>query len=286
MSKTPWQASRDKSGWNGGYVEWLDGKTAYQSIVFSWLLPEAYWRAAWLRSLGYSVVAGGPAVYLRPDFMKPVTEVCEYVEDAISRHNPNATFTSRGCIRQCRFCAVPKLEGELHELDDWPLRPIVCDNNFLATSRKHFDDVIDKLKLLKGIDFNQGLDARLLTRYHAGRFAELNVRTIRLSWDIVEMGSAFMKAFDLLLAAGFPAKKISVYILIGFMDTPEDALYRLQIVRNLGAWPFPMRYQPIDAKIKNEFVGEHWTHKELQRFVRYWCNLRHTSKIPFGDFIG
>jgi len=33
-------------GWLGGLADWTDTDTAYISVVFSWMLPEAYQRAA------------------------------------------------------------------------------------------------------------------------------------------------------------------------------------------------------------------------------------------------
>jgi hypothetical protein len=203
--------------------------------------------------------------------------------DALPRHNPAATFTSRGCIRQCSFCAVPRLEDDLRELDDWPIRPIVCDNNLLATSRAHFDRVVDSLKPLRHVDFNQGLDARLLTRYHAGRLAELDC-TVRLALDSTRNESAFMEAYHLLRKAGIPKKRIRVYVLIGYQDSPDDALHRLQLVRGLGVTPNPMRYNPLDSLMRDAYVGPNWTDRELTRYVRYWSHLQFFGAVPFEEF--
>lgn len=271
--------------WSKSLVEWTEDDAAYLSVVFSWDLPQAYQRAVWLRASGYRVLAGGPAVKLNPGYLAEVAECDGTYVDAIAWHNPNATFTSRGCIRRCSFCAVPKLEGDLRELDNWPVRPIVCDNNLLACSRRHFDAVIDLLKPLHGIDFNQGLDARILTEYQAGRLAELDC-TVRLAFDSVGYEPQFMRAFERLRAAGFPLDRIRVYVLIGYKDTPDDALYRLQRVAGLGLKPNPMRYQALDAMRRNSYVGPGWTNSELRRYMRYWANLRFLQAVPFAEFSG
>lgn len=271
------------NGWSGGYIEWIIKDTAFLSVVFSWRLDEAYQRANWYKMQGYKVRAGGPAITTNPGFMGTVADITGQV-NALPRHNPDATFTTRGCPRRCSFCAVPKIEGDLIELDDWPIKPVICDNNILAASRKHFDSVIDKLKSLKQVDFNQGLDARLLTEYHAGRLAELDLKCVRLAWDHSKLEPQFMKAFETLRRARIPANRIRSYVLIGFNDTPEDALYRLRTIRNLGAWPNPMRYQPLNTKKKNSFIDSGWTHRELIKFMRYWSNLRYTGAIPFGEW--
>jgi len=272
--------------WSSRFVELTDeaAMQAWFSVVFTWDLPEAYQRAVWLRQLGYTVHAGGPACLLMPDYLARVATVNQGAEnDMISLHNPNATFTSRGCVRLCPFCAVWRIEGQLRELNDWPVRPIVCDNNLLACSRVHFDSVIDKLKPLRGIDFNQGLDARLLTEYHADRLAELDCM-VRLAFDSVSYEVDFMCAFEMLRAAGFPKHRIRVYVLVGFRDTPDDALYRLRTVAGLGIDPNPMRYNPLDTLRRDSYVGPNWTDSELTRYVRYWANLRYFRAVPFEDF--
>lgn len=269
--------------WSGGYIEWIEDDTVFLSIVFSWQLDDAYQRACWYKILGYNVRAGGPAVIMNPGFLDSIADTSEQI-DALPRHNPNATFTTRGCPRKCDFCAVPKIEGSLVELDDWPIKPIICDNNILAANRKHFDSVIDKLKPLTQVDFNQGLDARLLTPYHAERLAELDLKCVRLAWDHSRLEAQFMRAFEALRNADIPANMIRSYVLIGFNDTPEDALYRLQTIRSLGAWPNPMRYQPLNTKKKNEYIHPNWTHRELIKFMRYWSNIRYTGGVPFDEF--
>lgn len=281
--KTSWQASRTRGGWGSGMAEWYDGETANLSVVFSWNLADAYQRANFLKAQGYRVRAGGPAITLNPQALEGVAEIGGEA-DALPWHNPNATFTSRGCIRHCPFCIVPKIEGELRELEDWPVKPIVCDNNLLACSLRHFDRVIDRLKGIKDVDFEQGLDARLLTPYHAYRLAELKTRCVRLAWDNVHTETQVMNAIIRLRDAGFSAGHIHVYVLIGFKDTPDDALYRLRTVANLGAYPNPMRYQPVNSERRNAYVDANWTDAELKRYMRYWSNLRITRKIPFEEF--
>mgnify|MGYP000040519326 CR=1 FL=1 len=278
-----WQRVKRKSGWHAGLVDWVEGDTAYLSVAFSWNLPDAYQRAVWYQTQRYRVLAGGPAVSFNPGYLSSVAETCGEYPDAVARHNPQATFTQRGCIRQCPFCIVPKIE-QMHELADWPVRPIVCDNNFLACSDAHFNRVIDRLKPLEKIDFNQGLDARLLTRERADRLAELDMKAVRLAWDSTGMETIYLRAVQLLTDAGFPPGVLRTYVLIGFTDTPEDALYRLETIRALGIWPNPMRYQPLDSLRRNEYVGPHWTDAELKRFMRYWSNLRVTNRIPFAEF--
>lgn len=256
---------------------------AYLSIPFTWDIQKGYQRASWLRQQGYDVKAGGPGVMLLPEYLVDIAK-CGDTIDALPHHNPDATFTSRGCIRRCSFCAVPIIEGELRELDSWPVRPIVCDNNLLACSKVHFGKVVDSLKTLKGIDFNQGLDARLLTQYHADRLAELDC-TVRLAWDTTSLGNQFMTAYERLRKAHIPKNRIQCYALIGYKDTPDDAWFRLRTIWNMGIKPNPMRYNPLDAMVRDSYVAPDWTERELTKFMRYWANLVHTAGVPFEEFV-
>lgn len=266
-------------GWGNGLVEWHDGDTYYFSVVFSWLLETCMKRVCEVLAQGYKVRIGGPAA----DYAG-ISSPDACVVDAASRHNPDACRTSTGCIFKCDFCLVPKIEGDLKEKDHWTPKSKVYDNNLTACSRRHFDRVIDSLKPVPDVDFNQGVSAVLLTSYHASRFAELDLKFVRLAWDSVDYESKFMQGYEILRNAGIPKSKISVYVLIGFKDTPEDALYRLEAVRSLGINPFPMRYQPLDTLKRNSYVGGYWTHNELMRYVRYWSNLRIVGKMPFAEF--
>jgi len=269
--------------WPGTFAEWVDGNIAYLSVAFTWDLQAAHQRAVWLAQQGYRVRAGGPAVSLVPHMLADVAELGGEV-DALPHHNPDATFTSRGCVRSCPFCAVPKIEGSLRELKEWEPRPIVCDNNLLACSRVHFDAVIDRLKPLSRIDFNQGLDARLLTKHHAERLAELDCM-VRLAWDHIDTGNAFMAAYERLRRAGIPKRRIRVYVLIGYEDTPDDAWFRLRTVMNMGIMPNPMRYNPLNALVRDAYVAPAWSDRLLTETMRYWANLRFTQGVPFSEWL-
>ena len=278
---------KEKVSWSGGLIDWIEEDTAYVSCVFSWQLDKAYMRALFLQSSGFYVKVGGPAIINNPSMFTAFD--LTGLPDALERHNPDATFTSRGCIRNCSFCAVPKIEGKLVELDDWKVNPIICDNNLLACSDSHFDKVIDRLleNNISGIDFNQGLDARLLSIHHAIRFEELPKDTIiRLAWDDTKTEYKYRKAFELLIKHGIKTQQIRVYVLIGYNDTPDDARYRLDTVRGMGALPNPMRYQPLHAKRKNEYISPNWTYKELADYMRYYARLNMLGFMPFDEYRG
>jgi len=269
--------------WPKRIVHWTDDDTAYISVVFTWLLPEAYPLAVSYQRQGFRVKAGGPAVGLMPWYLAQVAEVNGDIE-ALPRHNPEATFTSRGCIRNCPPCAVPWIEGPLTELPHFEPNRVVCDNNILACSKKHFDRVIDSLMPVHGIDFNQGLDARLFELPHLDRFRDLDLAVIRFAWDDVQLETIVINAVRSLINAGFPRSKLRVYVLINYNDTPDDATYRCNTLKQLGIFPNVQRYQPLTTLVKDSYISPNWTAPILDKFVRYWNRQIYFKNVPYNEF--
>lgn len=256
--------------WRKGIASWKCGETLYISVPFTWLMDEAEKMAATHKG---SVLIGGPGT------MNPDQECPGF--NPLLFHNPAATFTTRGCPNRCDFCAVPKLEGEFREIANFRPAPIICDNNFTAASRKHQERVIDKLKQFPMVDFNQGLEARRFTPEFADLVGQLKCK-VRFSFDHINYESTVKKAVD--LCRQRTTKDIGLYVLIGFNDTPEEARYKLETVRSWGIRPNPMRFQPLNAKKKNEYVSQEWTELELARMVDYYSRLRWFEHIPYKDF--
>ena len=256
--------------WRKGIAQWSVGKTLYISVPFTWNLEEAQRIAdEWARG---PVHIGGPAI--------GIPSKCEGFEP-IMFHNPCATFTTRGCVNNCPFCAVPKLEGDLREIPDFRPAPMICDNNLLAASKAHIRRVVDKLKVFPYVDFNQGLEAKRFTPEIADMLGELKCK-MRFAFDDWSSESAVKDAID--LCRERVTKDIGVYCLIGFNDTPEDARARLEMVRSWGIFPNPMRYQPLDAHAKNCYVAPGWTERELKKMTRYYSRLTQFNGIPYEQY--
>jgi hypothetical protein len=267
------------------YIDtWRSDERLFISVPFTWLLSEAKTLADRHHGLfPGKVIAGGPAVKLcGAPWADETPETCAI--DVLALHNPDATFTTRGCPNQCPFCAVPKIEGEFRELSRWRRAPIVCDNNLLASSRHHFEAVIDSLLDLPGVDFNQGLDARRFTAWHADQIARLRRCKVRFAFDHAAMESKVADAIAVGRKAGL--RDFGVYVLIGWRDSPAEAQYRLETIRSWGVWPNPMRYQPLDAERKNMYVAPGWTEAELRRMQRYYSRLAWLEHIPYADYQG
>ena len=258
-------------------MEWVEGNTAFLSVVFTWQLPQAYSRCVWHAQQGYRVKAGGTAVSLLPDYLKGVAEVGDSLT-CLQRHNPDATRTSLGCPNKCQFCGVQYIEPEFKELPSWFIAPIICDNNLTACSRVHFGKVVDSVKPLKNIDINQGLDARLFRKWHLDRLRELSLYKLRFSWDYMSEEKQVMDTLNMVINSGFPKSKLHVYVLFNHKDSPQEALYKCETLWNMGIIPNIQRFQPLDCLVKNKYIDKAWNRQFLSDFTLYWSR----RYLPLG----
>lgn len=199
-----------------------------------------------------------------------------------SQWDGSIMFTSRGCINRCPFCLVPKLEGEMRSVLKDPFshihpehtRVILWDNNFLALT-----DWEEKIRLLsesnKWIDFNQGLDARLMTKDKAEALATLKIKDIKMAYDGTHEKNAVHRAVELLEDAGFSRRKISFYTLYNFYDdisrfydTPDEFYARVTDIIDMGCASYPMRYVPLMALSKNDYVSPFWRVDQLEAVAK------------------
>lgn len=263
---------------------WRIGSYAYASIVFSWQIDVARKHFNDVPKVCKRIV-GGPAAMMHRDRIDYADVHDSTPFDVLSLHNPFATFTTRGCPNRCSFCIVPDLEPEYIELTEWKHAPIVCDNNILAASRTHLTRVIDSLIPFPSIDFNQGLDASLFDEWRIDELRRLNHVRLRFAFDNINGEQRVVDAIARAHDAGF--RDINVYVLIGYHDTPDDARYRLDLMRSLQVYPNPMRYQPLGAKQRNEYVDDNWTERELKHMMRYYSRLRFFERIAstFDDYV-
>lgn len=249
----------------------MGGNIMCVSIPFTWNLKEVHARLSTKDFTFDEAWVGGPATKLMPKFFDDLEHVTvkEVYHGAMQIVNPQATKTTTGCIRSCGFCAVPKNEGKLIELSEWPDLPVICDNNLLASSVEHFDRVIDRLKVHGWADFNQGIDSRLLTDYHAKRLREIGRPMIRLALDSMAYSEQWEVAFDRLRSAGFPLSAIRSYALIGHEDNPThtvgEAWTRCGWIENHRIKVLPMWYHRLDAMEKNVVTEADDTHPHGQK---------------------
>lgn len=188
-------------------------------------------------------------------------------------------FLSRGCIRNCQFCIVPRKEGAIRDVA-WPdevANPkskelILLDNNFLASPlwREKSQQIIDRGYK---VDFTQGLDIRLVDQEKAKYLATMKHRKrIHFAFDHICIESDVRAGIELLLKEGIHHDRLSFYILVNFNSTIEQDLKRIAILDEYGVNSFVMIYNK---------AGAPQTIKHLAR----WCNKYQTKKsCRFEDY--
>lgn len=270
-------------GWSGGIAEWHSDGTAYISVAFTWLLDEAYQRAAYYKGAGYRVKVGGPAVFVRKDYLSDVAEVGGDLPDSITRHNPNATFASRGCPVGCWFCIVPAMEGrEFTLIPDFTVRPILCDNNLSALPAKYQNHIIEKYKKsgIELMDANSGFEPRTFDGEVYERWSKINRGPWRFAFDDTPERE-FVEPVMKMLSAVPPGKK-RVYVLIG--NEPEaECLERVESVIRWGGEPHCQPLMRLNALRKDPWVRYDWTRRKLMNMAR-WANRRVWRKVKYKDY--
>lgn len=236
------------------------------------------------------VVVGGPAVMLMPDYFSDMDFVSigyEY-EGVLQRINPLATRTTIGCPNKCKFCAVPKVMPPFRELDDWPDLPVLCDDNLLAASDQHFNKVIDRLIVHGWANFNQGLDARKLTDYHAIRIAEIKKPIVYLALDNMAYSDDWLCAYDRLRSAGLTKASIKSFALIGFDSDPAECWHRCEWLASFGIKLCPMWFHELNSFSSNTVTQNQldlgWTERERTLIMQYYYQRGKRMALILRDY--
>ena len=226
-------------------------------------------------------------VGLRPDavvggtgtwgwFIDPPPKLPVEVEAVKARINYG--FTTRGCIRHCPFCLVPLVEGNIHAIGDiydvWDGKAktlTLFDNNILALP-DHFETIVEQL-VSSGltVDFNQGLDIRLVNGRTVPLLQKLKMRRLRFAFDDPNLAAVIEEKVALVRHAGLN-HDVFFYVLVGFNTTFEEDLARLNLLRRLKCRAYVMRYDTV--RLQRKYI-------ELAR----WANLFWSfAKYEFEDF--
>jgi hypothetical protein len=141
----------------------------------------------------------------------------------------------------------------------------------LLARRTKLQAIIDryKNKVLKQryVDFNQGIDARLLTEERLKILCEIPISPLRIAFDSIAETKIYTKAVRLAHKFGF--RELSNYMLYNHNDKPEDLWLRLSTNADLrdelgvNIFSFPMKYIPV-FELDREYIGKHWYKKYIR----------------------
>ena len=213
-------------------------------------------------------------------------------------HDAYFGYSTRGCIRKCHFCGVPKLEGAQKEMPSLfnlvdgitnkfgPKKDLILmDNNVTASAR--YKEIIAEIVDLgftagaklsrdgkhfkRRVDFNQGVDARILAKspMYLKEMSKICISPLRIAFDHIGVRKVYETAVR--MAADNGIISLSNYMLYNFMDTPEDLYFRMKLNIELNEqlglriWSFPMRYQPVTLKDRSH-IGKNWNAYLLRSF--------------------
>ena len=269
--------------WIGGLAEWIEGDTAYLSVAFTWKLPEARDRAKWYSALGYRVRAGGPATFRPTAYLADVAELGGELPDAIVRHHPEATIASRGCPVGCWFCIVPAMEGkEFTLLPEFPVRPILCDNNLSALPAEYQDFIVERYRKadVALMDANSGFEPRTFDRGVYERWKPINRGPWRFAYD--DLGEREEVRAVMRMLEELPPKRKRVYVLIG-NEPIEACLGRVREVIEWGGEPHCQPLMKLNALEKEPWVRFDWTRQKLVAMAR-WANRRIWRYATFDEY--
>ncbi len=194
-------------------------------------------------------------------------------------------FTQRGCRFRCKFCVVPEKEGRpksnstIEEI--WTNRSsdfvVLLDNDFFGNPEWR-ERIAELKKLNLRVCFSQGLNIRIVTDEQAKALAsvrfwnlKLSRRQVHFAWDRFQDERLIDEGIARVKAAGVKAWQMAFFVLVGFDTTPEQDLYRVTKLKNLGCDPYAMPYDKSDTYQK--------------RFCR-WVNHRAIfNSVAWEDYI-
>lgn len=255
----------------------------YISCIFSWNREKALGLAEFWRDLGCEVEVGGTGI----DLHKELPFEVEHTMPDYSLYGIRYSlgFTSRGCIRNCPWCIVPKKEGKIRDhapIDEFYVpywkKLILLDNNFLA-SPKWYENLKEIIARKIKVCFNQGLDIRLIdnenakmlsqTRYYDDQFKS---RRLYFAFDQPNIESEVIEGIETLKRHGVPPRHLMFYVLVGFNTTFEEDFHRFEILNKFGTLPFIMIYNNRKDK------------PILRHFAR-WVNKRYYKIVSWQDYL-
>lgn len=189
-------------------------------------------------------------------------------------------FLTRGCPNRCPWCIVPDKEGnikpymDVEEVAKDRKNLILMDNNILAC-----DYGIEQInKIIKNkyrVDFNQGLDARLVTDDIAKLLSKVRwIKRIRFGCDTPGQVNDVKKAVSLLDKHGYKGE-IFLYCIIRNLRETYDRIMAFQ----------PNKRYVIQAQPYRPLTHEPWSIPQWQKDMAHWANRKELFKsCDFKDF--
>lgn len=249
----------------GNNVEWWNGLKWYDRVYEAKVFDEIYTKDNAFCIQAGEVIRGGTGYGLD----NKLPDEIEHIFPDYSLYGISDTaygFLTRGCPRHCPFCIVGGKEGlvshkvaDLSEFWSGQKHIEILDPNLLACKQR--DELLDELAGSGGvINFNQGLDVRLLTKDTAEQINHIKTSMIHFAWDNYEdMTRKCLERAREWISKDM--RHVRVYVLTNYNTTLDEDLYRVETIRSIGFDPYVMVYDRPHAP------------HEVKRLQR-WCNRK------------
>ena len=265
----------------GDNVEFLNSFKHYDVAYISKVFDDTYSKYSDPFMCADEVIRGGTGYGLN----NRLPEEIEHIKPDTSLYNIKNIaygFLTRGCPRACPFCIVATKEGrksvkvaDLSEFWGGERHIELLDPNILAS--QDYENLLIQLAESKAsVNFNQGIDARLLTKENIRLLNKINISLIHFAWDLPAFSKQIIEGLKLYdkLGAVKNSRNRKVYVLTNFGTTHEFDLQRVYFLRQLNFDPYIMIYnKPAAPRIT----------KQLQRYVNNKFIFK--SALDFNDYL-
>lgn len=277
MKISAWHKAR------GDSVEWWNPLIRYDKVysskIFTFTDDDPY--------LPDDAIKGGTGYGLYYDLPEEIDAMFPDYTIYGDRFDYAIGFLTRGCIRRCPWCVVPKKEGQIHRYRTWRevKRPgkrdmVLMDNNVLACDfgKAQIEELSRRNDVR--VDFNQGLDARLITPDIARMLAKLRwMKLIRVACDTDAVLDTVLAKAELLRSFGIKPYRIMSFLLVQDIQSAER---RAVALRSAGIEVFAQPYRDFENKTiptKEQIDFARWVNckaifKTVRTFDEYNTRIR------------
>ncbi len=261
----------------------------YASKIFNYPHPND----AYLRD---DMILGGSGFYFSEKFKKnfhvlkklPKKFDHMYPDYDLYECDYSVGYITKGCIRTCGFCIVPKLEGMIYkfaDLDEFchdQNNVKLLDNNILAY-KNHIDELRNLRNSEKRIDFNQGLDIRLITSENAKLLSEIKRwkgLRLRFAFDNLQLKKLIEYKLKILNDMGITNGCIQFYVLIGYNTNHQENLKRILFLKEKRIDIFVMPYNKMDPYQKS---FARWVNRRFYKYQTWEDYVQKVQKRRFQE---
>jgi len=257
----------------GDSVEWYQPGSEYDRVYSS----KVFTSTPTDDTLPADTIKGGTGYDITavlPDYI----EAC-FPDYSLYNLSHSMGFLTRGCPRKCPWCFVPAKEGEIRAASTIQqiMHPshsaaVLMDNNVLA--HQHGIHQIEEIARLGiKVDFNQGLDARLIDAPMARLLSKVKwLSPVRLACDDSSQIETVRRAVETMRWHNVSPRNYWCYVLV---KDVADAVQRVRFLKGISVEPFCQPYLDMDGTPPT---------RDQRRLAR-WVNNRQLYKTrTWGEY--